>query len=220
MTREVHYNGGHNFAPLPIVAHVRPTHLNTTGSPSSNPELFAMYTQVDQMKKVLDTMRARVTKIAVISSIYSRTPSEDKARATRIATELNRVLSGSNALVYEYTITDTNWFAYLRGVPVTHYIFVNLPPIDHYADKTSESEFFNSRSPRIIEAVVVRSGEWSLASLTPRARRTAYTPIHYLEKFLQLEGSDRDVTTMALCQFSCKLDSEIDRDGERERESN
>lgn len=160
---------------------------------------------MDQMDKIQEMMRARDMKIAVISSALSENPQEDKARATRIATELNKVLSGSKALVYEYNIVDTNWFTSLLDDPVSHFIFVNLPPVGQYIDKTPESDFFNPRSPRIIEAVIVRSGDWSFSSLPARSRRTVYTPTHYLEKFLQLEGCDKKVTSMALCHFACEL---------------
>ena len=192
----------HDFGPI---GPLRPTHLDTTGS-SSDHELFATYSRMDQMKKVQSTMRACDMKIAVICSASSETPREDKARVTSIATELNRVLSESKVLVYEYTIVDTTWFSYLQQVPVTHYIFVNLPPVDQYNNKTPESEYFDPRTSSITKAVVVRSGNWNFMSVPAKVRRTAYTPVHYLEKFLQLEGSHVDVTGMALSHFSCELD--------------
>lgn len=179
--------------------HTRPTHLNTAGAPHDS---LPPYNRREQMRRIVETIRLRDVKIAVISNaIESRTKEEDRAMVTSIATELNRVLSGSKVLVYEYAIKDKGWFQYLRSVNVTYYIFIGLPPHqDRYQAITPEKEFFNPRSQRITEVVVVNRNRWAT---TPGGTRVnAYTPVHYLERFQHLEGNERDIAAMALCHFA------------------
>ena len=177
---------------------VRPTHLDTTGESGHN---GAIYTRKEQTEKVLHTIRAREVKIAVISnSMETRNYAADKACATSVATELNKMLSGSKALVYEFEIKNKdNWFEYLRSVEVRYYIFVNFPPHD---STTRESEFFSPRSRRISEVVVVRDRKLAMATTPGGTRTTSYTPVHYLEKFQHLDGSPRDIASKALCHFA------------------
>lgn len=161
-----------------------------------------MYTQQEQMDKVLDTVRDRDAKIAVISNAMdTQNYANYKACATSIATELNKELSGSKVLVYEYDIKNKeSWFGHLRSGKTTHYIFVNLPPYDPYYSKTSEEEFFSTRSRRIAEVVVVR--ERALVTTPGGTRTTSYTPVHYLEKFQHLTGQPKDIASKALCHFA------------------
>lgn len=177
---------------------VRPTHLDTGGlQVQSNPP----YSRLDQMTKVIETIRSRDVKIAVITNgIESQTLDKDKALATSIATEVNKMLSGSKALVYEYVIKNKDkWLEYMRSVHVNYYIFIEFPPLCPYQNTTPESEFFSPRSQRITEVVVVRRKRWAT---TPGGTRvTAYTPVHYLEKFQHLEGNADDIAAMALCHF-------------------
>lgn len=177
----------------------RPTHLDTTGDSGGS---GTMYTRKEQMEKVLHTMRARDVKIAVISNgMDAQNYTEDKACATSIATELNKMLSGSKVLVYEYEITNRDsWVDHLRSGSVKYYIFVNLPPYDPYHTESSKSDFFDPRSLRIAEVVVVR--ERSFATTPGGTRTTIYTPMHYLEKFQHLDGSPRDIASKALCHFA------------------
>ncbi len=188
---------GSNIHPYPgnETPPIRPTYLET-GEAITNPPC----SRKDQMEKVLHTVRERNAKIAVIcNGIDSRSYHEDKAKATSIATELNQMLSGSKALVYEYEIKDREvWFRYVRSVQVTYYIFVNLPPYDPY-HSTAESEFFHPASQRVTEVVVVRKRKTAAASTPgPRLKR------HYLEKFQHLGGSPKDVAAKALCHFAGK----------------
>ena len=189
-------NGVHQIPPP-----VRPSYLKTDALQTQN----LPFSQVDQMQKIVDTIRSRDVKIAVIKNMTDpHWSEEDRAHATGIATELNKMLSGSKALVYEYAIRSVEgWLEYLRNTKVTYYIFVELPPFESYS-RSPENDFFDPRSQRITEVVVVRRVGWRNAT-TPRGTRiTAYTPVHYLEKFLHLEGSDREVAAMALCHFACK----------------
>ena len=180
---------------------IRPTFLDTSGETHTN---SPAYTRHDQMEKVLQTIRSRNVKIAVISNgigLQGHHAHADKAMATSIATELNQMLSGSHALVYEYEIKERGvWFNYLRSVQVTYYIFVNLPPFDPYSMHTPEREFFNPHSQRIAEVVVIHKRK---PATTPGGTRTtAYTPVHYLERFQHLSGSPKDIASMALCHFA------------------
>ena len=197
-TTTPNHNG---FTELSMPQPIRPNQLNTGGI--QQPETTPPYSRRDQMQKIVETVRSRDVKIAVISNgVGSRTLEEDKALATSIATELNRMLSGSKALVYEYVIKSKDkWFEYLRSVNVTYYIFIELPPHrDQYQNTTPESEFFNPRSQRITEVVVVRRNRWAT---TPGGTRiSAYTPVHYLERFHHVEGNHRDIAAMALCHFA------------------
>lgn len=184
--------------PTPVVP-VRPTHLDTTGdSGNSNPT----YTQQEQMDKVLQMVRLHDAKIAVISNAMDTQNYADyKACATSIATELNKVLSGSKVLVYEYEIKDKDsWFGYMRSGEITYYIFVNLPPYDPSYSNTREGAFFSPRSRRIGEVVVVR--ERTVATTPGGTRTTSYTPVHYLERFQHLSGHPKDIATKALCHFA------------------
>lgn len=196
----------HGLARPPADGPTRPNHLDTSGTPSlTNPE----YSRFNQMNQVLETIRSREMKIAVICDERSKDYAEEKLRVTSISTELNRVLCGSKVLVYEYTITKSTrvpWLSYLRDRAITHYIFVGLPQVTQYfSERSPERDFFNPKTGRVLQCVVVRNEEWNLEPLVAPARRTTYTPTHYLEKFLQLEGCDKDVTAMALCHFSCEL---------------
>lgn len=177
---------------------IRPTHLDTTGESGYT---GAIYTRKEQIEMVLQTIRARDVKIAVISnSMAARNYSADKACATSVATELNKMLSGSKALVYEYEIKNKdNWLDYLRSVEVKYYIFVNLPPHDPYYPSTRESEYFSPRSHRISEVVVVHDRK---ATTPGGTRSTSYTPVHYLDKFQHLDGSPADIASKALCHFA------------------
>lgn len=179
--------------------HARPTQLDMSGG--THLEASPPYSRSDQARKIIEIIRNRHVKIAVIiNGMDSKDPTGDKALATSIATELNRMLSGSKALVYEYTIVNKDWFDYLRSVQVTYYIFIDLPPYTPYHNSTPESEFFNPRSQKITEAVVVRRRP---AATTPGGtpRTTAFTPVHYLEKFVHLEGNPSVVSEMALSHF-------------------
>ena len=191
----------------------RPTHLNTGGI---QVQAAPPYSRKEQMKKIIDTIRSREVKIAVITNgIESRRQEEDRGLATSIATELNKMLSGSKALVYEYVIKSRdNWFDYLRSVNVTYYIFIELPPHREYQAATPESDFFNPRSSRITEVVVVRRNRW--ATTPGGSRISAYTPIHYLERFQHVEGSARDIAAMALCHFAGEGGREGGREGGEE----
>ena len=180
--------------------HVRPTHLDTSGGVHLEPT--PPYTKFDQMKKVVEIIRSRNVKIAVITNgLDSQNLAQDKYMRTNIATELNRMLSGSKALVYEYEIKSRGeWFEHLRSGQVTFYIFIDLPPYTPYQNSTPESEYFNPRSQKITEAIVVRR---RLSATTPGGtpRTTAFTPQHYLEKFPHLEGSAQEIAEMALSHF-------------------
>ena len=203
MTNQMSHNGNLRGLASVVEGPARPTHLDTSGSPMSNPE----YSRTSQMSQVLESIRSRDIKIAVICDERSKNYEQEKTRVTSLATELNRVLCGSKVLVYEYTISQSKfaWLSYLRDRSITHYIFVGLPQMQSYSsEKSPESDFFNPKSPRILQCVVVRNEDWSLEPPI-MARRTVYTPSHYLEKFLQLEGCDKDVTGMTLSHFSRKL---------------
>ena len=141
----------------------------------------------DQMKKVFEIVRSQDIKIVVISNgVESLDLEEDKALGTNIATELNQILSGSKALVYEYVINDDKWLDYLLGVGASHYIFIGLPPHD---EAICESEFFYRRSSKITEVVVV--GKYQRSE-----------PVHYFDRYLHVEGSPRDIACKALAHFA------------------
>lgn len=180
----------------------RPTSLDTGGTQlDTSPPC----TREDQMRKIVDLIRSRNVKIAVVSNaVNSEFLEEDEARKTSIATELNTVLSGSKALVYEYVIRNKdNWLEYLKSVQVTYYIFIELPPYDPYQTLLPEMEFFHPRSQRIMEVVMVRKRRWAGATTPGGTRINAYTPVqHYLEKFQHLEGSAKDIAAKALCHFA------------------
>jgi len=207
MTDHGSHNGSalHGYSANPVEGPpTRPTYLNTSNTPSQSSQ---EYTRVNQMNKVLETIRSRDMKIAVTCDERSKNHAQEKYRMTAIATELNRVLCNSKALVYEFTITSSrgSWLSYLINQAITHFIFVGLPQVAQYiSDKSPEKEFFNPKTTRILNCVVVREKGWSLEPPVS-GRRTIYTPSHYLEKFMQLEGCDQDVVSMALSHFSCKF---------------
>ena len=186
----------------PSQQHVRPTQLNTGGV--QVPDDSTPFSQEDQIRKTVDMVRSSVVKIAVISNGTDRHQSEQyKHQVTCIATELNKLLSGSKALVYEYEITNHGWLNYLRSVKVDYFIFVGLPPyVGYTTTKTAEEEFFNPKSIRITQVVVVRKEGWDKVSTPGGTRITAYTPVHYLTKFLHLDGSDYEIAVKALGHFS------------------
>jgi hypothetical protein len=186
--------------PTPMEGPVRPTHLDTTGESVGS---GSMYTHEEQMKKVLHTMRSWDVKIAVIyNAVDSQSFTEDRGCGTSVATELNKMLSGSKALVYEFEIKNKDsWFAHLRRGEVKYYIFINLPPYNPYHSMTRESEFFTPNSKRISEVVVVRERKLTTAITPGGTRTTSYTPVHYLEKFQHLEGNPKDIASKALCHF-------------------
>ena len=160
------------------------------------------YSKSDQREKVLKIIRSRNAKIAVISNGNCRNSEEDKLQATSITTELNELLSGSKVLVYEYVIENaTVWFEYLQSVEVTHYIFINFPLWKPYKNHSPESLFFSPRSHRITEVVVVV--ERVDQPTTPGGSLlTAYTPVHYLERFQHLSGSPKEIAIKSLCHFA------------------
>lgn len=165
-------------------------HSNTHGHSLTHPP----YSRMDQMRKIIETIRSRNVNIAVITNkVESLTPGGDDAFANAIVAELTKMLSGSKALVYEYVIKKSDtWFEYLRSIPVDNYVFIGLPPFRPY--QYLESEFFKPGSQRITEVVVVRR---------ERDSRSSHAPVHYLEKFLHLDGSAiaSDIVAMALCHF-------------------
>lgn len=189
----------------PTISHMnRPTHLNTsgiTGGTLSFESKQQTYSESDQREKILDIIRSRDAKIAVISNGNCRNSEEDKLQATSIATELNKMLSGSKVLVYEYVIDDaSSWFEYIQSVVVTYYIFINLPLWKPYQKASPESQFFSSRSHRITEVVVV--GRTDPPTTPGGSRSTAYTPVHYLERFQHLSGSPKEIAIKSLCHFA------------------
>ena len=187
----------------PTIAHMnRPTHLNTSGMmEGSSVGSIQTYSELDQKEKILEIIRSRNAKIAVISNGNCRNSEEDKLQATSIATELNKMLSGSKVLVYEYVIENaTTWFEYLQSVEVTYYIFINLPLWKAYQNSSPESLFFSPRSQRITEVVVV--GRMDQPTTPGGSRLTAYTPVHYLERFQHLSGSPREIAMKSLCHFA------------------
>lgn len=190
----------------PTISHMnRPTHLNTSGMPGLSLESRQEYSESDQREKILEIIRSRNAKIAVISNGNCRNSEEDKLQATSIATELNKRLSGSKVLVYEYVIENAaTWFEYLQSVEVTYYIFINLPLWKPYQNSSSESQFFSARSQRITDVVVV--GKMNQTPTTPGGNRsTTYTPVHYLERFQHLSGSPMEIAIKSLCHFAGEL---------------
>ncbi len=195
----------HELPSLPsLPPHIRPTHLETGSERVLTQQPTSVYSCNDQLDKILDIIRSREVKIAVISNrLDSRFPDEDRGRVTGIATELNKMLSGSKALVYEYAIDNDQWLTYLRRVGVTYYIFVEFPPLQPYSTvKTVESEFFNSKSQRITEVVVIRRGGLDEVTTPGGSRVTTYTPVSYLRDFLHLDGNDKDIAIKSLCHFA------------------
>ena len=138
------------------------------------------------MERVTKVVRSQNMKIAVISN-GTESHKEDRGLSEGIATELNRVLSGSKALAYVYVIREADeWFKCLQRAAVTHYIFIGLPPCIRGGP---EVKYFSPSSQRTMEVVVV-----GMASVS--------TPEHCLQHFLHLEGNALDIAGMALYHFA------------------
>lgn len=144
----------------------------------------ASYSRKEQMVKVIETVGSLNLMIAVIYN------TDDKPLAVGVVTELNKILSGSRALVFECVTKDNKWFSNLRRTIATHYIFIGLPPQDV---TVAESKFFDPNSPMMTKVVVVSRNRWQQG---PSAEG------HYLDKFQHVEGSKKDLAAMALYHFA------------------